>query len=78
MSKKEFMDLYEFNKAKEIIYAKLINLRESGIESNHLIKFTDDWLLGFWEAEGSLYIVRKSEGRYSHGLGISQKKDQRI
>jgi hypothetical protein len=47
MRKKEFMEKNEFNKAKEIIYAKLINIRESGIESNHIIKLTDDWLLGF-------------------------------
>lgn len=31
--------------------------------------------MGFWEADGSLYIVEKSPDRLCHGLGICQKKD---
>lgn len=33
------------------------------------------WLLGFTEAEGSFYIVKKDEKRYCHGFGITQKYD---
>lgn len=36
---------------------------------------TKDWLVGFVEAEGSFYIVKKGDGRYVHGFGITQKKD---
>lgn len=71
-----------FNEKMEIIYSKLINIRESGVEYEGSFVLTDDWLLGFWEAEGSLYIVDKAESgrplRLSHGLGITQKKDRRI
>lgn len=82
MQNKENMSLIVFNTSMEKIYGKLKNIRESGIETNHTIKLTDDWLLGFWEAEGSLYIVKKDSGkgqeRYCHGLGITQKKDRRV
>lgn len=36
------------------------------------------WLLGFWEAVGSFYIVDKGNGRLVHGLGLSLKKDFHI
>lgn len=39
---------------------------------------TKPWLIGFWEAEGSFYIVKKEEGKYTHGLGITQKTDKQI
>lgn len=41
-------------------------------------KITKPWLIGFIEAEGSLYITKKEEKRYSHGFGITQKKDKII
>lgn len=41
-------------------------------------KLTKPWLIGFIEAEGSLYITKKEEKRYSHGFGITQKKDRII
>lgn len=34
------------------------------------------WLIGFIEAEGSLYITKKDSKRFSHGFGITQKKDK--
>jgi len=34
------------------------------------------WLIGFIEAEGSLYITKKDLDRYCHGFGITQKKDK--
>lgn len=33
------------------------------------------WLIGFIEAEGSFYIVKKSENRLIHAFGVSQKLD---
>jgi len=33
------------------------------------------WLVGFTEAEGSFYLVSKSENRIVHGFGITQKLD---
>ena len=41
-------------------------------------KISKPWLIGFIEAEGSLYITKKDSSlnaRYSHGFGITQKKD---
>lgn len=34
------------------------------------------WLIGFIEAEGSLYLTKKDSKRFSHGFGITQKKDK--
>lgn len=33
------------------------------------------WLIGFVEAEGSFYIVKKDEDRLVHGFGLTQKLD---
>lgn len=33
------------------------------------------WLIGFIEAEGSFYIVKKDHNRYVHAFGITQKLD---
>lgn len=50
---------------------------------NYLIKNTEDakivmnrqWIIGFTEAEGSFYIVKKSSSRLSHAFEITQKLD---
>jgi hypothetical protein len=34
------------------------------------------WIIGFTEAEGSLYLVQKSPGRIAHGFLITQKLDR--
>jgi hypothetical protein len=40
---------------------------------------TKSWIVGFIEAEGSFYIVKKdSDGRYVHGFGVTQKLDKHI
>ena len=39
---------------------------------------TKPWLVGFIEAEGSFYIVKKDSNRYVHGFGITQKLDSHI
>lgn len=70
-------DFY-FNEKKEKIYQKQINIRASNIENTNYLDFSDDWLQGFWEAEGSFYIIEKSPHRFNHGIGITQKKDKRI
>lgn len=36
------------------------------------------WIVGFVEAEGSFYIVKKDDKRLNHGFGITQKKDKII
>lgn len=36
------------------------------------------WLVGFIEAEGSFYIVKKDENRLTHGFGLTQKLDKHI
>jgi hypothetical protein len=33
------------------------------------------WLLGFTEAEGSFYLVKKDVNRMVHAFGITQKLD---
>ena len=50
---------------------------------NYIIKDTNDakfviskyWLIGFTEAEGSFYLVKKSSMRLVHGFEITQKLD---
>jgi hypothetical protein len=50
---------------------------------NYLVKNTEDaknvmnkqWIIGFTEAEGSFYIVKKSPSRLSHAFEITQKLD---
>jgi hypothetical protein len=50
---------------------------------NYLVNNTEDakivmnkqWIIGFTEAEGSFYIVKKSPSRLSHAFEITQKLD---
>lgn len=37
---------------------------------------TKPWLIGFTEAEGSFYLVKKSESRLVHAFEITQKLDE--
>nr|WPM94728.1 hypothetical protein [Ceratocystis fimbriata]WPM94781.1 hypothetical protein [Ceratocystis fimbriata] len=37
---------------------------------------TKPWLVGFIEAEGSFYLVKKAEDRMTHGFGLTQKLDK--
>jgi hypothetical protein len=39
---------------------------------------TEDWMIGFIEAEGSFYITKKDEGRLTHAFGITQKIDPHL
>lgn len=50
----------------------------NNITSKHIPIISKPWLIGFWEAEGSFYIVKKEEGRYVHGIGLIQKTDRQI
>lgn len=61
-----------YNKLKESL--KNANIPNQQKNTN-MLKQDNYWLIGFWEAEGSLYIVKKDEKRLIHGLGITQKKD---
>jgi hypothetical protein len=36
------------------------------------------WIVGFVEAEGSFFLVKKEEGRMAHGFGITQKLDNHL
>ena len=49
------------------------NIKEE--EARGLPKF---WLIGFIEAEGSFYIVKKDKNRLCHGFGLTQKYDNII
>jgi len=50
---------------------------------NHIVRNTEDaktimskqWIIGFTEAEGSFYIVKKDSSRLSHAFEITQKLD---
>jgi hypothetical protein len=50
----------------------------SPVWSNPDFHLSKPWIIGFFEAEGSLYIVKKGDNRYSHGFGITQKEDRQI
>lgn len=63
------------NEEMNEIYEKLQNNRHKSKELPLLETINTDWLVGFWEAEGSFYITVKEGERLCHGLGITQKKD---
>lgn len=47
--------------------------------SPHTCFPTKNWIIGFIEAEGSFFIVKKdSDGRYVHGFSVTQKLDKHI
>lgn len=70
------------NKLKEEIY----NLLKQGPDKNFLSGVWENpnfilskpWVTGFFEAEGSFYIVKKDEKRFSHGFSITLKQDKKI
>jgi len=82
----KYNDYIKFKKAVEIwvddsksqdVKIKLIN----GIERGELIresKVSEDWIVGFIEAEGSFYLSKKGEGIIAHGFGITQKYDKHL
>lgn len=82
----KYNDYIKFKKALEIwvddsksqdVKIKLIN----GIERGELIresKVSEDWIVGFIEAEGSFYLSKKGEGIIAHGFGITQKYDKHL
>ena len=57
----------------ERIYLKICE--DPNLNNKQKSIINNNWLIGFWEAEGSLYITKKDENRLVHGLGITQKKD---
>lgn len=53
-----------------------INDKYSNINLYNIIDImSKSWLVGFTEAEGSFYIVKKDINRYTHAFGITQKLD---
>jgi len=52
-----------------------INYLPTIFQKSELISLSDSWVVGFWEAEGSFYILKKDEQRYVHTVGITQKLD---
>jgi len=61
---------------KSPVWAK-INLSNLNLTQANLI-LSKPWIIGFWEAKGSFYIVKKDENRLVHGFALSQKEDQLI
>lgn len=59
------------------IWAHLVKNVETDVSvENWKEIISKSWLIGFIEAEGSIYITKKDEDRYSHGFGVTQKKDK--
>jgi hypothetical protein len=56
---------------------KVINNNVNSLLNSKVV-MTKSWLVGFTEAEGSFYLVKKSEGRICHGFEITQKLDKII
>ena len=54
-------------------WAKVSNLVSNTYEANMVM--SKAWLIGFTEAEGSFYLVNKSNCRIVHGFEITQKLD---
>ena len=53
---------------------KINNQVDSLYDKNSVI--SKAWLIGFTEAEGSFYIVKKDSKRFAHGFEITQKLDK--
>ncbi len=63
------------------VYKTLGNSIESfneNIISDNFVKtiLNNFWIIGFVEADGSFFIVKKELNRYSHAFGITQKYDR--
>lgn len=83
----ESFDIYLNSDFSQVEKINLINkLKEKIVPINYVSTFwlkneniiNKSWLVGFIEAEGSFYIIKKEEGRLVHGFGITQKKDKII
>lgn len=53
-----------------------------GLEKNNSVpdyycsnQMSDDWIIGFWEAKGSFYLLKKNK-YYVHAAGCTQKLDR--
>jgi len=53
----------------------LVGFNVTGVENASKV-MNKSWLIGFTEAEGSFYLVAKSENRLVHAFEITQKLDQ--
>lgn len=53
---------------------KVVNYSVNSVEEATIV-MSKPWLVGFTEAEGSFYLVKKSSGRITHGFAITQKLD---
>lgn len=42
------------------------------------LNVTKSWIIGFIEAEGSFYLVKKDKNRIVHGFGLTQKYDKEV
>lgn len=74
-------NLSQKDKINAINKLKYQSICSSYIPSSWILKknpITKAWLIGFIEAEGSFYIVLKSQNRLVHGFGITQKKDKLV
>ena len=55
------------------VWNKINNIVENTDRAKEII--SKSWLIGFTEAEGSFYIVKKDSFRLTHGFEITQKLD---
>lgn len=79
---------YSYSLFKQALYANTpeerLAIKELFIKipkdfiSPHNTVPTKSWIIGFVEAEGSFYILKKDSNRYVHAFGITQKKDKHI
>lgn len=79
------MEIMESSKGKEEKIREIKRIREKmkEIPKKYVSKdwesrLKKDWIVGFTEGDGSFYITKKEEGRWSPGFGISQKLDKEI
>ena len=73
---------HSYSKFKTLLFNPNLNhdsfFTDSNVVSPHNSIPTKNWLIGFVEAEGSFYIVKKETDRYCHGFGITQKLDKHL
>lgn len=90
--KQAYFILENSNLTKEEKYENLFKLKNQVIPNNYIssglknlslknvnnIKniISKPWLVGFIEAEGSFYLIKKNSHRIVHGFGLTQKLDK--
>lgn len=80
------VDNISFTQEEKIFKIKILKEQKISLDyistawlgNDNILTNNKAWIIGFIEAEGSFYLVKKDNFRIVHGFGITQKKDKII